>query len=188
MKQVLFYFFFSFVMVQCLYAQERYKMNVQPIASRTIDRTILYNDVLSRQGYDYHVVCIYTNYCGGTKYLFQRIKYFDSLGYDQLHWVFCSSADMRDTLETLQVMKKYGVYVDTLYMIDNTKYKEKRSDDRHKGFEFRKDVCEPCRKDIIGVPYTIVYNNLKEIVAFGYIHEEEILKVVGSVAKRKPKN
>lgn len=187
MKHILFSFFLSVMSVQYLQAQDRYKMNVQPIATRIINRTILYNDVLSRPGFDYHVVCIYTNFCSGTKYLFQRIKYFDSLGYDQLHWVFCSSADMRDSLETIQVMKKYGVYVDTLYMINNTEYKEKRSDDRYKGFLFRKDICEPCRKDIIGVPYTIVYNSQKEIVAFGYIHEEEILKVVGSEAKRKPK-
>jgi hypothetical protein len=188
MKQVMLFLFASVFMAKALYAQERHKMKVQPIATRILDRTILYNDVLSTPGYDYHVVCIYTNYCIGTKYLFQRIKYFDSLGYDQLHWVFCSSADLRDSLETIQLMKRNHVYVDTLYMINNVGYKEKKSDDRYKGFVFRKDICTPCKKDIIGVPYTIVYNSQKEIVAYGYIHETEILKVIDSPPKRKPQN
>jgi hypothetical protein len=100
-----------------------------------------------------------------------------------LHWVCCSSADLKDSLETLQTLKKYGVYLDTVYLIDNKSYKEKSSDDRYKGFVFRKDVCKPCKKHVIGVPYTIVYNNKGEVVKCGYIGNNDIKAAVGGIPK-----
>lgn len=185
MKRVFFLFVVMLFSVQCLMAQSTYRMIERPIAQKIITKSTLYNEVLSQPGYDYHVVTIYTNFCGGTPYFFLRLKRFDSAGFKQIHWVNCSSADLRDSLETVQVLKKYGVYVDTVYLIDNVQYKEKRSDDRYKGFVFRKDICIPCQKDIIGVPYTIVFNNKKEIVAKGYIHDDEIKAAMGIVSKPK---
>lgn len=168
MKQVFFLLGMLLMTFHFSMAQTTYKMPVRPIATKIISKSILYNDVLSQAQYDFHVVSIYTNFCGGTPYFFQRVKRFDSAGYKQVHWVCCSSADLRDSLETVQVLKQYGVYIDTVYLIDNLQYKEKRSDDRYKGFVFRKDICLPCKKDIIGVPYTIVFNNKRNYCTWLY--------------------
>lgn len=173
MKNPIYFFLVLLLMYQSLSAQKRYTMPEKPIAYKLINKQVLYDEVLNDMRYDFHVVTIYTNFCAGTPYYFQRLKRFDSIGYKNIHWVPCSSADLRDSLETVQVLKKYGVYPDTVYLINSAMYKEKRSDDRYKGFVFRKDICEPCVKDIIGVPYTIIYNNRKEIVAKGYIHSNE---------------
>ena len=183
MKQLLFFIVLSVLGCKMGNAQSLYKMPVKPISTKIINKEILYNEVLTQPQYDYHVVTIYTNYCGGTPFFFQRLKRFDSAGYKRVHWVCCSSADLNDSLETVQVLKKYGVYVDTVYLIDNKEYKEKRSDDRYKGFVFRKHICLPCKKDIIGVPYSIVFDNKKKIVAYGYIQDEEIRAAISKPIK-----
>lgn len=183
MKPVLFFLFIVFFGMNTLQAQSNLSQTKRPIACKRMTKLSLYNEVLSQPQYDYHVVTIYTNFCGGTPYFFQRLKRLDSAGYKRVHWVNCSSADLRDSLETMQVLAKYGVYVDTVYLIDNIQYKEKRSDDRYKGFVFRKDICLPCIKDIIGVPYTIVFDNKQTIVAHGYIHDNEIKAAMGVPVK-----
>lgn len=183
MKPILFFIVLTMFGCKIGLAQSLYKMPVKSISTKIINKDILHNEVLSQLQYDYHVVTIYTNFCAGTPYFFQRLKRFDSAGYKRVNWVCCSSADLRDSLETVQVLKKYGVYLDTVYLIDNIKYKEKRSDDRYKGFVFRKDICLPCKKDIIGVPYTIVFDNKKRIVAYGYIHDNEIKAAISAPIK-----
>ena len=179
MKQVFIFLFIVFMGMNTLKAQSNFTPSQRPIAYKLVTKSTLYNEVLSQAQYDYHVVTIYTNFCGGTPFFFQRLKRLDSAGYKRVHWVCCSSADLRDSLETVQVLKKYGVYIDTVYLIDNVKYKEKSSDDRYKGFVFRKDICLPCKKDIIGVPYTIVFDNKQNIVARGYLHDNEIKAALG---------
>lgn len=168
MKNVIYFLFVFMLLFKTVSAQTRYSMPVKPIATKLINKEILYNDVLSQPNYDIHIVTVFTNYCPGTPQFFQRLKTLDSMGYKNIHWVCCSSADLKDSLETIQTMKKYGVYVDTVYLINSNKYKEDKTDDRYKGFLFRKDVCKPCRRDIIGVPYTIIYDNKKRVIDKGY--------------------
>jgi hypothetical protein len=113
-------------------------------------------------------VAIYTNYCGGTPYLFRDVKKAQRLYGNQLQIILCSSAPYKEFGGLIKVLKKDTMNLPAVYIIDSEVYKDKKSDDRVKGYKFRNDICESCRNDIIGVPYTILYNKNGKVLYGGY--------------------
>ncbi len=66
------------------------------------------------------------------------------------------------------LLKSHSINLPVTYMIDKSFYPEKRMDDRKKGYYFRNDICPECRKDIIGVPYRLMYDKNKKLIYHGY--------------------
>ena len=73
---------------------------------------------------------------------------------------------------------QYEVPADTVYIIDGTKYKNDKEDDREKGLLFRNDICKECQKDNIGVPYHLLYNNNGVLLKSGFIDQKEIEAII----------
>ena len=61
-------------------------------------------------------------------------------------------------------------------------YKDKKSDSGQKGLNFRNDICEECKNDIIGVPYYIIYEKSK-IIKNGYRSKINFFEFIGSTIK-----
>lgn len=131
-----------------------------------IDSTKLYRDVLKDNGKTKMVV-IFTNYCVGTEFIFRDIKSYKKMYGDKLEYILCSSAPKNEMDDLVKILKSHN-YEDKVYFINPEVYKEFRSDDRKKGFNFRNTICIPCRKDEIGTPYRIFFSPLKEVLFYGY--------------------
>jgi len=67
------------------------------------------------------------------------------------------------------VLRKNSIVESPVYDIDSQKYKDKKSDDRYKGKLFRDDICDECRKDYIGVPYKILFNQKGNVIRCGFL-------------------
>jgi len=127
-------------------------------------------------------VVIFTNSCPGTKYVLGNVKKTIS-EYKDVNVMLCSSAPYRRIPELMEVLKKNEITFPTVYIINSDRHKDKRFDEREKGFLFRKEICEECRKDIIGVPYSIIYNDAGTVIQYGYIHSEELFPLFDKHSK-----
>jgi len=124
------------------------------------------------------IVLIYTNYCGGTKYALQEINNLRTWYGDDLNILLCNSSMYKDIPSMLSVLKKYQVKESPVYVIDSEQYKDKKSDDRYKGKLFRDDICRSCKKDVIGVPYTILLDEKGTPLEGGYLSTETIRAII----------
>lgn len=131
-----------------------------------VDNEILYRDILKNNN-KVKMLVIFTNHCAGTPYVFNDIaRYREKFG-DKMEFILCSSASKNDMEDLTKIVKSFE-YKDSLYFINPAKYKEYRMDDRKKGFAFRNDICEPCKDDIIGVPYRIFFSSDNKVLFYGY--------------------
>lgn len=138
-----------------------------------IDKPILQN-LIANTSSEITWVAIYTNLCSGTKYLNRNVNTIHRKYDNKVQILMCSSAPYKDVYELSRVLERDSINLNPVYMIDSKSYKDKWSDDREKGFSFRKDICEPCRNDIIGVPYSIFFNKKSEVVYYGYPSKTDI--------------
>jgi hypothetical protein len=117
---------------------------------------------------DVYLVIIYTNECRGTKYVLDEVKsYIDKYG-GRIKLILCNSSFEKEMSDIPVLLKSHSINLPVTYMIDKTFYPEKRMDDRKKGYFFRNDICPECRKDIIGVPYRLMYDKNKKLIYHGY--------------------
>jgi hypothetical protein len=114
------------------------------------------------------LVAIYTNFCIGTHYLLTDIQNYIATHGEKLNIILVSSEPYKEIEDLKKVLRKYSIKLPKTYIIDSDIYKDKRSDSRRKGFEFRNDYCRECRPDIIGVPYCLLYKNGHDLVFHGY--------------------
>lgn len=126
------------------------------------------------------LACIFTNYCSGTKFLLQDVKDLRRAYGDSLQIVLCSSAPYREMPDLLRILREHGLSETPVYVIDEERYPERKQDDRIKGKRFRDDVCHSCRRDIIGVPYTILFDANGRVIIGGYLSDEVIQALVES--------
>lgn len=150
--------------------------NSQNIQLHSIDKERLNSELNNNKTFKYQVVFIFTNKCIGTKYLMEKIRFLKQQPIRSTNFLLCCSSRMKDSNTTRKIITDAQLGLDTIYLIDKHQYREKLTDDRYKGFLFRNDICSQCAKDEIGVPYTIVYNAQGEIIKFGYINREELVK------------
>lgn len=114
------------------------------------------------------LVAIYTNFCIGTHYLLTDVQNYIATYGEKLSIILVSSEPYKEIEDLKKVLRKYSIKLPKTYIIDSDIYKDKRSDSRQKGFEFRNDFCGECRPDIIGVPYCLLYKNGHDLVFHGY--------------------
>ena len=112
---------------------------------------------------------IYTNLCGGTKHVLEMVNELRATYKDSIQILLCNSSRYQDTKEMEGILKKYGIQENPVYMISSEKYRDKKSDDRHKGKLFRDDICAECRKDYIGVPYKILFDQKGNVIRCGFL-------------------
>ena len=153
------------------------KYNTDTNHLKIINKPILH-EILQKSTAKLNWLIMYTNYCGGTKYILNEVNEVQAKYGDKVNIILCSSAPYAEIGQMLQVLAKANVKLNAIYIIDGEIYKDKKSDDRKKAFAFRKDICEECRKDIIGVPYSIMYNNKGEITQYGYFHQISRLEYI----------
>ena len=132
-----------------------------------IEKKKLHNLIRSTKS-PYTLVAIYTNMCGGTKYLLNYVNKAHEKYSDSLQILLCSSMPYGSKNEMIKVLQKYSVNLSPVYIINSELYKDDPDDDRMKGYRFRHSICKPCRKDIIGVPYYILFNQKGKVVYGGY--------------------
>lgn len=109
-----------------------------------IDSTILYRDVLKKNG-KVKMLIIFTNYCAGTPHVFKSMADYKEQYGNRMEFILCSSASKRDVDGLAKVLSTYKSS-EQVYFIDPAQYKEYRFDDRKKGFQFRNHICHPVRK------------------------------------------
>lgn len=124
---------------------------------KRIDKVKLKEQII-RANKKVSLVLIYTNYCGGTQYALNEINNLRKWYGNEVNLALCSSTPYKDIPAMLQVLKKFQVSESPVYVIDSEKYKDKKLDDRYKGKLFRDDICRSCKRDVIGVPYTILFD------------------------------
>lgn len=134
-----------------------------------IDSLKLFSEVF-KQNNKIKLVIIYTNNCIGTKFLFEKTipNYKTAFG-DKLDIILASSAGQSKSNinDLIALLKEYN-YNSKSYFIDPLKYKEYWSYDRKKGFAFRNAICKPCKDDLIGVPYEIIFDEKGNYLIGGY--------------------
>ncbi|MBK7764092.1 MAG: hypothetical protein IPI46_12235 [Bacteroidetes bacterium] len=128
-------------------------------------------------------VAIYTNHCSGTQYLLQDINNAILKYGNKFQILLCSSVPYAEVPEMLKVLNKYKVFVSPVYIIDSNFHKDDIEDNRVKGYDFRNDICKPCRSEIIGVPYSILFNKRGIIVYHGYNMNNEIDSILNVYLK-----
>lgn len=114
-----------------------------------------------------NILTIFTNECGGTRWMFQNMKELKAKYPGQILFIPCSSERNVQEQGVIEILKKYG-YTDVCYLIDGDKYPEKKLDSRYKGYKFRNDVCKDCVIDQIGVPYYMLIEPGRHILYAGY--------------------
>lgn len=111
---------------------------------------------------------IFSNNCLGTHFLLQDInKYGEKYG-NNINVILTSCEPYKQLNELKKIIAKYKVSLPKVYVIDSERYKDKKTDSRVKGMRFRNDIASECKKDIIGVPYNMVFNSEKKLVFHGY--------------------
>lgn len=110
-------------------------------------------------------VVIYTVHCSGTEYMMNYIKEMQDKYRDSIE-VYLLSSNNYSELESLQkILFKYRVELQP-YII-NKSY-GKYGDQRKKGVKLRNEICGACKKDVIGVPYNIVFDNQQNLLFHGF--------------------
>ena len=164
------------------YGQEKFEAYV---AKHTIDTNYLKSvdadnlfSIIAKSDKKLNWVAIYTNYCAGTKHILSNVKKTIE-EYKGVNIVLCSSAPYKEIPDLFKVLRKYDINITPVYIINTNRHKEK-GDDRYKGFMFRKEICQECQKDIIGVPYSILFDDEGKVVRYGYLHSEELFPIFES--------
>ena len=124
------------------------------------------------------LVVIYTNYCGGTEYVLKSVNKIRSTYGDAVNIALCNSSMYKDIPNMLSVLKRFNVKESPVYVIDSEKYKDKKSDDRYKGKLFRDDICQACKREVIGVPYKILFDENGNLLENGYISSETVNAII----------
>lgn len=122
-------------------------------------------------------VIIYTNDCGGTSYILNDAIKLKANYQDKLNVILCSSESMNKLKEVEELMMKFKISWET-YIIDGSKFKEKKSDDRYKGFDFRNSLCKSCHIDPIGVPYSFLIDDKQNVIFSGYPAKNDISALI----------
>lgn len=122
-------------------------------------------------------VIIYTNNCGGTSYILKDAIELKAKYQDNLNVILCSSEPMSKIKDVEELMIKFNIHWDT-YIIDGSKFKEKKSDDRYKGFDFRNSLCKSCHVDPIGVPYSFLIDDKQNVIFSGYPVKNDISALI----------
>ncbi len=114
------------------------------------------------------LVVIFTYTCGGTPFAYTEVKKLKEKYKESLNVLMCYSNNY-NKLDYLAILhNKFGMSIDKYYVIDEAAYKSKKMDDRHKGYMFRNAICEPCKNDVIGVPYYILFDSNNRALFNGY--------------------
>jgi hypothetical protein len=127
-----------------------------------------FDDLIKNSKEEIILVPVFTNYCDGTSYLMRRIDTLEKEFAGKVNIILCSSAPYNELSDLDRVLKSYQIDTKPVYVIDRTKYKEKRLDDRFKGLKFREDICAPCKGMIIGVPFIMIFNKQGQVLEYGY--------------------
>lgn len=114
-----------------------------------------------------NIITIFTNDCGGTAYMFETMQELKEKFPGKILFIPCSSERETNEGDLKALLQKYQ-YQDVCYLIDGEKYKEKKSDTRFKGYQFRNNICNDCRIDQIGVPYYLLVEPGRHILYAGY--------------------
>lgn len=114
-----------------------------------------------------NIITIFTNDCGGTAYMFKNMQELKEKFPGKILFIPCSSERETKEGDLKALLQKYHCQ-DICYLIDGEKYKEKKSDTRFKGYQFRNDICNDCRIDQIGVPYYLLVEPGRHILYAGY--------------------
>lgn len=122
--------------------------------------------LLSKSNKQLKFVVIYTPYCSGTPSMLNYVNEVRTKYPDKVDVLLLSSENIKQTGEVFKALNTGSVHMKT-YMIDK-QYKEARSDNRQKGFNFRNKICTECASDIIGVPYCLLYDAENKIIFHGY--------------------
>jgi hypothetical protein len=114
-----------------------------------------------------NIITIFTNDCGGTAYMFKTMQELKAKFPGKILLIPCSSERETKEGDLKELLQKYQCQ-DVCYLIDGEKYKEKKSDTRFKGYQFRNDICNDCIIDQIGVPYYLLVEPGRHILYAGY--------------------
>lgn len=110
-------------------------------------------------------VLLYSEGCSGTSLIMPYVKkVFEEYGAD-VDVTVIATDDYYGTAYIKRTLFKHGINLQT-YIVDN-KYGEFK-DYRQKGFLLRNQICIPCRGEVIGVPYNIVFDANGKVVYKGY--------------------
>jgi len=110
-------------------------------------------------------VILYTSGCSGTQYAIKYAnemvrKFGDSLGV-----YFLAGDNLKNIGNVKKVLFKYQTLLPKYIISDSY---GTYGDERKKCVKLRDDICRKCKKDIIGVPYHIVFDKTAEVVFHGF--------------------
>jgi|GEM_PF-2327937 len=109
---------------------------------------------------------IITRNCGGTPDALSYEAYLDGKYAENVdHWIIFSD-NLRDSTKVFRKLKQFKLR-GTYYLVSDI-YNEDPEDDRQKGTDLRNAICLECKQDIIGVPYTLLYDKENKIIMHGY--------------------
>jgi len=134
------------------------------------------------------LVLIYTNNCGGTIWALENIAKLNNKYPDKINFILCSSANEKNQRKMAELCVEHEVPLDTVYIIDGTKYKNDLEDEREKGFLFRNDICKECQKDNIGVPYHLIFDNSGRLLKAGFFFSKEIDSIIQKQLEQTTRN
>jgi len=126
-----------------------------------------FKDLLQSEGEKYKLVTLFTSGCGGTPGTMKYLRKIDSLYSDQVSCITISSDNIAPYLiQKIQKLSLFFKIQHQVYILDKTI--DSYLDSRKRGFIFRNQLCQECQQDIIGVPYTILYDQKNQVLFHGY--------------------
>ena len=126
-----------------------------------------FKDLLQAEGEKYKLLTLFTSGCGGTPSEMKYLRKMDSLYSDQVSCITISSDNIAPYLiQKIQKLSLYFKIQHQVYILDKTI--DSYLDSRKRGFIFRNQLCQECQQDIIGVPYTILYDQKNQVLFHGY--------------------
>jgi thiol-disulfide isomerase/thioredoxin len=126
-----------------------------------------FKDLLHFSGEKYKLVTLFTSGCGGTPSEMKYLRRIDSLYANQVSCITISSDNIAPYLiQKIQKLSLYFKIQHQVYILDKTI--ESYLDSRKRGYMFRNLLCSECQTDIIGVPYTILYDRKNQVLFHGY--------------------
>ncbi len=126
-----------------------------------------FKDLLQFSGEKYKLVTLFTSGCGGTPSEMKYLRRIDSLYANQVSCITISSDNIAPYLiQKIQKLSLYFKIQHQVYILDKTI--DSYLDSRKRGYMYRNQLCSECQTDIIGVPYTILYDQKNQVVFHGY--------------------
>lgn len=136
----------------------------QGISLPVINKDQLFQNI-RESGKELNMVVIVTSGCGGTPGAIKYLKEVEEKYGNKVASFLLFSDSYKNSDDVKKILSRYN-YQNQVYIIDQN-YGEKR-DDRKKGTTFRNSFCDECQKDIIGVPYNLVFDKKLNILLHGY--------------------